>query len=137
MPQHAPRRAGEELLGDSSYRVWKAVLRELKTGLAAWNQQFLPSDGRRIFLDEIQDRMLTLTSRTSAVVATMSVDGKEIALVARHNLDIGHSLRDSVQVDVNQCRHIELRHRGTKLSPAELAYVLVERAAKPFAQEVA
>jgi Flp pilus assembly pilin Flp len=122
------QREKEQLLEETRYRLWTAVLREVKKGISEWNRQFLPSDGSRIVLDEIQDRVLTLTSRTAVVTATISLDGREIALVGRQNSDVAHRWQDFFQVDVNRSRHFELRRGGSNSSPGELAYLLVERA---------
>ena len=112
--------------GEQSNRVWAEILRQLNAAVAEWNPKFLPSDGRRIILDEISGRTLTLTSRSVAIAATMSEDGKVIEIVGRHQSDIGHASRESVQVHVHQEGYIELQHAGSKLNPRQLAQMLVE-----------
>lgn len=119
-----------ETLESSRRRVWAAVLPQVKTGITKWNRQFLPTDGRRIVLDAIEDRILTLTSRSAAVTATISQDGREIALVGRQQLDIAHPWRDSIQVAVHSSGHVELRQEGSKTSPRELANLLINKTAK-------
>ena len=111
-------------------RVWAAVLPQVKTGITEWNHKFLPTDGRRIALDAIEDRMLTLTSRSAAVTATISHDGREVALVGRHQLDIGHAWRDAIQVAVHSSGQVELRLAGSTTSPGALANLLINKMAK-------
>lgn len=120
----------EQTLGSSRRRVWTTVLPQLRTGITKWNHQFLPTDGRRIVLDAIEDRILMLTSRSAAVTATIAHDGREIALVGRHQLDIGHAWRDSIQVAVYSSGQVELRQAGSKTSPGELANLLINKTAK-------
>lgn len=127
----------DQTLESSRRHVWAAVLPQVKTGITKWNRKFLPTDGRRIALDEIEDRMLTLTSRSAAVTATISQDGREIALVGRHQLDIGHAWRDSIQVAVNSSGQVELRQAGSKTSPGEFANQLINKTAKWGAATVA
>ena len=115
-----------ENLGEQSNRVWAELLRQLNAAVAEWNRKFLPSDGRRIILDEIASRTLTLTTRSVAITATMSPDGKNIEIVERHQSDIGHASRESVQVHVHQEGYIQLQHAGSKLNPRQLAQMLVE-----------
>ena len=122
--------AATETLGSSRRRVWAAVLPQLRTGITKWNRQFLPTDGRRIVLDAIEHRTLILTSRSAAVTATISQDGREIAVVGRHQLDIAHPWRDSIEVAVHSSGHVELRQEGSKTSPGELANLLINRMAK-------
>lgn len=120
----------EQTLESSRRRVWAAVLPQVETGITKWNRRFLPTDGRRIVLDAIEDRMLTLTSRSAAVTATIARDGREIVLVGRHQLDIGHAWRDSIQVALYSSGEVELTQAGSKTSPTELASLLINKTAK-------
>ena len=113
-------------LGEQSNRVWAEILRHLNAAVAAWNRKFLPSDGRRIILDEIAGGTLTLTTRSVAILATISPDGKEIEIVGRHQSDIGYASRESVQVHAHQEGCIELQHAGSRLNPRQLAQMLIE-----------
>lgn len=120
----------EQTLGNSRRRIWATVLPQVKTGITKWNRKFLPTDGRRIVLDAIEDRTITLTSRSVALTATISQGGSEIALVSRHQLDIAHAWRDSIQVAVHSSGCVELWQAGSKTSPAQLANLLINKMAK-------
>jgi len=76
-------------------RVWAAVLWHLRAEIAEWNRKFLPSDGRRIVLDEAPGGMLTLTTRSATVTAAMSLDGTEIIIVSNSHSGRDREWRDS------------------------------------------
>lgn len=115
----------------SRHRVWASIVQQLKQEVSEWNRRFLPSDGRRILLDEIPDRRLTLASRGVTVTAVMSLDGKEISLTVSQHSGVSSEWQDSAQIQTDEFGHVELRLAGEKTSPGQLAFWLLQRAAAP------
>lgn len=121
----------EQVLAAGRHRVWASVVEELKREILEWNRRFLPSDGRRILLDEIPDRRLTLESRGVTVSAAMSLDGNEISLTVSQHSSVSREWQDSVHIRVDELGRVELQQSGTKTTPEQLAFWLLQRAATP------
>ena len=121
----------EQIPAATRHRVWASLTQELKKEVSDWNRRFLPSDGRRIVLDEVPDRKLTLSSRGATVTAAMMLDASEIALTVTQHSDTRGEWHDSVRIQMDQFGHVELQQAGAKTSPGQLAFWLLQRAATP------
>lgn len=121
----------EQVLAAGRHRVWASLVQELKREVSDWNRRFVPSDGRRILLDEIPDRKLTLESRGVTVIAVMSLDGKEISLTVSQYSGVSREWQDSAHIRMDELGRVELQQSGAKTTTEQLAFWLLQRAATP------
>jgi hypothetical protein len=111
----------------SDHGVWASVLHAMKATIAEWNHKFLPSDGRRIFVEETADRTLRLRNRSATLIASTSPDGKEILLTEKAVLGVATEWRESMQARLNDHRQVVLWYKGLKTTPREVAYRIVRQ----------